>query len=144
MNNIGNLLKLQFNSLLSIKKNLLIILALAIFFTAVQPTMIVFTGAMYLMMATYSITFYEERSKMTELLEAGFIDSFRYLYPNKENVYTWWSYMRQSREKNIGWRIDYFIVSKDIKEKIKEVTIYENILGSDHCPVGLEINFDKM
>ena len=78
MNNIGNLLKLQFNSLLAIKKNLLIILALAIFFTAVQPTMIVFTGAMYLMMATYSITFYEERSKMNYLI---------YSLPVKTNEY---------------------------------------------------------
>ena len=81
----------------------------------------------------------EERTKMTELLEAGFIDSFRYLYPNEEEKYTWWSYMRKSREKNIGWRIDYFIVSDRIKEKIKEAKIYNEILGSDHCPIGLEI-----
>ena len=81
----------------------------------------------------------EERSKMTELIEAGFTDSFRYLYPEKENEYTWWSYMGHAREKNIGWRIDYFIVSKEIENKIKEAKIYQEILGSDHCPVELEI-----
>lgn len=81
----------------------------------------------------------EEREKMTQLLEAGFIDSFRYLYPDKENAYSWWSYMGRAREKNVGWRIDYFIVSKNMKEKIKEATIYPEIMGSDHCPVGLEI-----
>ena len=82
----------------------------------------------------------EERNKMTELLDAGFIDSFRYLYPDKENAYSWWSYMRKAREKNVGWRIDYFIVSKDIKDKIKEASIYSDVMGSDHCPVGLEID----
>lgn len=81
----------------------------------------------------------EEREKMTQLLEAGFTDSFRYLYPEKENAYSWWSYMGKAREKNIGWRIDYFIVSKDIQEKIKEATIYPEIMGSDHCPVGLSL-----
>ena len=81
----------------------------------------------------------EERGKMTELLNAGFTDTFRYLYPEKENEYTWWSYMRQSREKNIGWRIDYFIVSKDIESKINEAKIHQEILGSDHCPVELDI-----
>ena len=81
----------------------------------------------------------EERQKMTELLEAGFTDTFRYLYPDKENAYSWWSYMGHAREKNVGWRIDYFIVSKSIESKIKEATIYPEIMGSDHCPVGLEI-----
>ena len=81
----------------------------------------------------------EERNKMTELLAAGFTDSFRYLYPEKENEYTWWSYMGHAREKNIGWRIDYFIVSKDIENKIKEAQIYQEILGSDHCPIELDI-----
>jgi exodeoxyribonuclease-3 len=81
----------------------------------------------------------EERNKMTELLEAGFIDTFRYLYPEKTDCYSWWSYMGRAREKNVGWRIDYFITSKDIKEKIKEAKIYADIMGSDHCPVGLEI-----
>lgn len=79
----------------------------------------------------------EEREKMTQLLEAGFTDSFRYLYPDKENAYSWWSYMGRAREKNVGWRIDYFIVSNDMKEKIKEANIYPEIMGSDHCPVGL-------
>ena len=81
----------------------------------------------------------EERNKMTLLLESGFTDSFRYLYPKKENAYTWWSYMGQARMKNIGWRIDYFIVSNDIKEKINEANIYEDVFGSDHCPIGLDI-----
>jgi exodeoxyribonuclease III (xth) len=76
---------------------------------------------------------------MTELLDAGFTDTFRYLYPDKENAYSWWSYMGHAREKNVGWRIDYFIVSKDIETKIKEATIYPEIMGSDHCPVGLDI-----
>ncbi len=80
----------------------------------------------------------EERGKMTELLNAGFIDSYRYLYPEKIE-YSWWSYMGHAREKNVGWRIDYFIVSNDFRENIKEATIYTEILGSDHCPVGLEI-----
>ena len=81
----------------------------------------------------------EEREKMTELLDAGFTDSFRYLYPNEIEKYTWWSYMFHAREKNAGWRIDYFIVSKSIEEKIKESYIYSNVMGSDHCPVGLEL-----
>ena len=82
----------------------------------------------------------EEREKMTELLNYGFIDTYRYLYPDKENAYTWWSYMGKAREKNVGWRIDYFIVSNNLKDKIKEAKIYAEIMGSDHCPVGLEIN----
>ncbi len=81
----------------------------------------------------------EEREKMTELLNAGFTDSFRYLYPEKQE-YSWWSYMGHAREKNIGWRIDYFITSRDIKKNIKAATIYSEVLGSDHCPIGLEIN----
>ncbi len=82
----------------------------------------------------------EERNKMTMLLDAGFTDSFRYLYPEKENAYTWWSYMFHAREKNVGWRIDYFIVSKSIESKIKESSIYDEVMGSDHCPVGLICN----
>ena len=82
----------------------------------------------------------EERNKMTELLEAGFTDTFRLLYPEKENAYSWWSYMGHAREKNVGWRIDYFIISKSIENKVQEATIYSDIIGSDHCPVGLEIN----
>lgn len=81
----------------------------------------------------------EERNKMTELLDAGFTDTFRYLYPNKAEVYSWWSYMFKAREKNAGWRIDYFIVSKSIEEKIRESYIFTEVMGSDHCPVGLDI-----
>lgn len=82
----------------------------------------------------------QERNKMTELLDAGFIDTFRYLYPTKTDCYSWWSYMRQAREKNVGWRIDYFIVSDKIKSKINDAYIYSDILGSDHCPVGLDVD----
>ena len=82
----------------------------------------------------------EERNKMTSLLDAGFTDSFRKLYPEKENSYTWWSYMGNAREKNIGWRIDYFITSDRINDKIEDSLIYTEIMGSDHCPVGLKIN----
>lgn len=81
----------------------------------------------------------EERGKMTALLNSGFIDTYRYLYPDKTDAYTWWSYFASSREKNIGWRIDYFIVSKSIKKSIQNTYIYDKILGSDHCPVGLDI-----
>ena len=82
----------------------------------------------------------EEREKMTNLLDAGFIDTFRYINPDLTNAYSWWSYMFRSREKNVGWRIDYVIVSDRIKDKIKDVKIYSEILGSDHCPVGLDID----
>ncbi|WP_313134258.1 exodeoxyribonuclease III [Anaerocolumna sp.] len=81
----------------------------------------------------------EERGKMTELLEAGFVDSFRYLYPDLTGAYTWWSYMFNAREKNVGWRIDYFIVSEKIKEKIQDSIIHKDIFGSDHCPVEIDI-----
>ncbi len=81
----------------------------------------------------------EERQEMTKLLDSGFTDSFRSLYPNAEE-YSWWSYMRQSREKNIGWRIDYFIVSNKIKDKILDASIHQEIFGSDHCPVELDID----
>lgn len=81
----------------------------------------------------------EERNKMTELLEAGFTDTFRYLYPDKEDCYSWWSYMGHAREKNIGWRIDYFITSNSISNKIKDASIHPEIMGSDHCPVELDI-----
>lgn len=82
----------------------------------------------------------EEREKMTVLQEEGFTDTYRKLYPDKENAYTWWSYMGNAREKNVGWRIDYFLTSKRINSKIKETYIYDKIMGSDHCPVGLEID----
>ena len=81
----------------------------------------------------------QERQKISELLEEGFTDTYRKLYPDKENAYTWWSYMGNAREKNIGWRIDYFLTSDRICSKIKEVYIFDEILGSDHCPVGVEI-----
>ncbi|MCD8028112.1 MAG: exodeoxyribonuclease III [Erysipelotrichaceae bacterium] len=80
----------------------------------------------------------EERAKFTELLDSGFIDSFRYKYPDKE-VYSWWSYMFKAREKNAGWRIDYFVVSDDIEDNIQDAYIYTDIFGSDHCPVGIEL-----
>ena len=81
----------------------------------------------------------EERNKMTELLAAGFTDSFRFLYPDKKEAYSWWSYFAKSRERNIGWRIDYFIVSNALQSHIKEAAIHPEILGSDHCPVELDI-----
>jgi len=81
----------------------------------------------------------EERNKMTELLDANFTDSFRYFYPEKEDAYSWWSYMRQARDRNVGWRIDYFVVSKRIASEMKDASIQPEILGSDHCPVVLEI-----
>ena len=82
----------------------------------------------------------EEREKMTELLEAGFTDTFRYLYPTKENAYTWWSYRMRAREKNVVWRIDYFIVSNRLQPNIKEAKILSEVMGSDHCPVELQID----
>ena len=81
----------------------------------------------------------EERGKFTELLNAGFTDSFRYLYPDKKDAYTWWSYMFKAREHNAGWRIDYFVTSKRIAPNISRAIIYNEVMGSDHCPVGLEI-----
>lgn len=81
----------------------------------------------------------EERDKMTKLLDSGFIDSFRYFYPDKEDAYTWWSYMGKAREKNVGWRIDYFIVSDRLKGKMKDAEIHSHVMGSDHCPVVLEL-----
>lgn len=81
----------------------------------------------------------QERSKITDLLASGFKDSFRFLYPNKEDAYSWWSYFRKARERNAGWRIDYFIVSDKIKDKIEDASIHSHVLGSDHCPVLLDI-----
>ena len=81
----------------------------------------------------------EERGKMTELLQSGFTDTFRYLYPDQKDAYTWWSYMMNARERNIGWRIDYFLISNRLQQSLKAATIHPEILGSDHCPVGLEI-----
>ena len=82
----------------------------------------------------------KERGKFTELLSAGFVDSFRYLYPDKRDCYSWWSFMANSRARNIGWRIDYFVVSSSIKDKIEESSILPEVTGSDHCPVMLEIS----
>lgn len=79
----------------------------------------------------------EERQKMTELLDAGFIDTFRYFYPDTEDAYTWWSYISKARDRNAGWRIDYFIVSKALEERLKDAKIHSDIMGSDHCPVEL-------
>ena len=83
----------------------------------------------------------EERGKMTALLAAGFIDTYRYFNQDLEGSYTWWSYMSKVRERNIGWRIDYFIVSKQLESLLIDATIHSHILGSDHCPIGLEIDF---
>ena len=82
----------------------------------------------------------EERSKMTELLNAGFTDTFRYLYPDVKDRYSWWSYMFKAREKNAGWRIDYFLSSKRLDDRIKEADILDSVMGSDHCPVELVID----
>lgn len=82
----------------------------------------------------------EERGKMTELLNSGFIDTFRYFYPDTEGIYSWWSYRFRAREKNAGWRIDYFLASTDMENRIKGAKIHTEILGSDHCPVELEID----
>ncbi|MGG0247576.1 exodeoxyribonuclease III [Peribacillus frigoritolerans] len=82
----------------------------------------------------------EERGKMTELLDSVFIDTFRHFYPDQEGSYTWWSYMAKVRERNIGWRIDYFIVSKRLADSLIEANIHCDVMGSDHCPVVLETN----
>lgn len=82
----------------------------------------------------------EEREKMTILLESGFIDTYRHFYPDKEGAYSWWSYMGKARENNTGWRIDYFLCSQILENRLINATIHPDIYGSDHCPVGLEIN----
>ena len=84
----------------------------------------------------------EERAKMTELLEAGFIDTFRYFYPDKIGEYSWWSYRFNARKNNAGWRIDYFIVSDALKDQLESASIHQEIFGSDHCPVELKLKFD--
>ena len=83
----------------------------------------------------------EERAKMTELLGSGFTDTFRYFYPDAEGIYSWWSYRFKAREKNAGWRIDYFITSKRINDNLKKAAIHTDVLGSDHCPVEVDIEF---
>ena len=82
----------------------------------------------------------EERGKFTELLGAGFVDTFRYFYPEQEGIYSWWSYRFKAREKNAGWRIDYYVVSARLQDKLMDAKIHTEVLGSDHCPVELEIN----
>ena len=82
---------------------------------------------------------YEERDKFTELLNNGFIDTFRYLNPDKTDAYSWWSYMGHARENNVGWRLDYFVVSKDLMNEVVDSMIYREIYGSDHCPIGLDL-----
>jgi exodeoxyribonuclease-3 len=82
----------------------------------------------------------EERGKFSDVLNAGFVDYFRFFYPDTEGAYSWWSYRMKARERNAGWRIDYFVVSDRIKDKMTEAKIHSEILGSDHCPVELDIN----
>lgn len=82
----------------------------------------------------------EERKKFSKLLDSGFTDTFRYFYPDKEGTYSWWSYMGKARENNTGWRIDYFLCSQILDSRLKDARIYPEIMGSDHCPVGLEID----
>ena len=82
----------------------------------------------------------EEREKFSQLLDAGFIDTFRYFYPEQEQIYSWWSYRFKAREKNAGWRIDYFCVSEALKDRLEDAKIHTEIMGSDHCPVELDIN----
>lgn len=81
----------------------------------------------------------QERQKMTELLAAGFVDSYRYFYPDKADAYSWWSYRMRARERNVGWRIDYFIVSDNLAGKMQDAAIHDQIFGSDHCPVSLQM-----
>jgi exodeoxyribonuclease-3 len=81
----------------------------------------------------------QERQKMTELLAAGYVDTYRHLYPEQVGAYTWWSYMAQARARNVGWRIDYFLVSASLAPMVKEAMIHPQVMGSDHCPVGLSL-----
>lgn len=84
---------------------------------------------------------YEERGKFTELLSAGFVDTFRALYPDRRDAYSWWSYRMKARERNVGWRIDYFVVSERVRGEIKDAYIFPEVMGSDHCPVGLDMTW---
>ncbi len=81
----------------------------------------------------------EERAKMTKVLESGFVDTFRYFYPDQEGIYSWWSYRFKAREKNAGWRIDYFITSEALKDRLQDAKIHTDIFGSDHCPIELDL-----
>ena len=82
----------------------------------------------------------EERGKMSALLDSGMIDTFRYFYPEQKDIYSWWSYRFHAREKNSGWRIDYFLVSEILKDRLQDAKIHMDVMGSDHCPVELDIN----
>ena len=82
----------------------------------------------------------EERGALTKLLESGFTDSFRYLYPDKAEAYSWWSYRMKARERNAGWRIDYFIISDRLRSSLKDSTILQDVYGSDHCPICIEMD----
>ena len=82
----------------------------------------------------------EERGKFSDVLAAGFVDSFRFLYPDTVGAYSWWSYRMKARERNAGWRIDYFVVSEKLRSAIKDAKIHSEVMGSDHCPVELEID----
>ena len=84
----------------------------------------------------------EERSKFGELLDAGFIDTFRLLHPDEAGIYTWWNYRYRARATNAGWRIDYFLISRSLEDKVIAASIYDEVLGSDHCPVGLELDLE--
>ena len=99
------------------------------------------TGAYKVRGAYYKISTLtdEERAKFSRVLESGFIDTFRYFYPEQEGIYSWWSYRFKAREKNAGWRIDYFCVSESLKDRLEDAKIHTEIFGSDHCPVELDI-----
>ena len=84
----------------------------------------------------------EERACFSNVLESGFVDTFRYFYPDKEGVYSWWPYRFKAREKNAGWRIDYFIVSSSLKERLQDASIHTDIMGSDHCPIELDVDIE--
>lgn len=86
----------------------------------------------------------EEREKMTKAIENGFVDSYRYFYPDKEGIYSWWSYRFQARKKNAGWRIDYFMVSECLKDRLKDAKIHTDIMGSDHCPIELDVEWKPL
>ena len=83
----------------------------------------------------------QEREKMTALLDSGFVDTFRYFYPDQEGIYSWWSYRFSARAKNAGWRIDYFLASERLRENLKSAAIHTEVMGSDHCPVELEVEW---
>jgi exodeoxyribonuclease III len=87
---------------------------------------------------------FEERQEFTALLDAGFIDTYRYLHPDVEGAYTWWSYMRNVRERNIGWRIDYFLITESLLPYVRTANIHADVMGSDHCPIVLEMDFRNM